>query len=154
LRTHARSNAGFFLVALAMFAVLLPACANDDGGGAGATPTQDPAALEGHEWVLDGFRGTDGQDVSPEVSVNATFDGSTISGSSGCNQYNASYEAAGDQISFGPIAGTLMACPEPAASTEQQYLALLDGVATYAVDGSSLTMFDADGTSVLRYTSG
>lgn len=132
---------------------VLSACASEDGGGSGATPAQDPAALEGHEWALDSLLGTGGQDETVSVSVTATFDGSTISGNSGCNQYNATYEATGDQISFGPIAGALMACPDPAGSTEQQYLALLDGVATYAVDGSTLTMFDADGTSVLRYAS-
>ena len=88
------------------------------------------------------------------VGVDASFDGSTMSGVSGCNQYNAPYEATGNEISFGEIAGTLMACPEDEMAVEDRYLQLLAGVAAYEVDGSSMSMSDAEGTPVLQFSRG
>jgi heat shock protein HslJ len=95
-----------------------------------------------------------GQTEIVDVGVNASFDGTTISGVSGCNQYNASYEASGDEISFGPIAGTKMACPEPQGSTEARFLQLLESIATYEVSGRSMSMNDGDGTPVLQFMQG
>ncbi len=51
-------------------------------------------------------------DAIVDVGVSAEFDGKTISGNAGCNAYNASYEASGSAISFGPIAATKKLCPE------------------------------------------
>jgi heat shock protein HslJ len=89
-----------------------------------------------------------------DVGVNAQFDGSTISGVSGCNSYNATYEATGDQISFGPIVGTKKICPPDAQDVEDRYLQLLAGVATHAVDNRSMSMSDAEGTPVLQFIRG
>ena len=95
-----------------------------------------------------------GQTEIVDVGVSASFDGTTISGNSGCNSYNASYEDTGAQISFGPIAGAKMACGEPEGSTEARYLQLLEGVASYEVSGRSMSMNDADGTPVLQFMQG
>ena len=116
--------------------------------------TQDPAALEGEAWILTQMLTAGGQTEIVDVSVNASFDGTAISGVSGCNQYNASYEATGAQISFGPIAGTKMACPEPDGSTEARFLQLLKGVASYQLSGRAMSMNDADATPVLQFMKG
>ena len=89
-----------------------------------------------------------------DVGVNASFDGSTMSGVSGCNQYSASYDATGNEISVGEIAGTLMACPEDAMAVEDQYRQLLAEVTTFEVSGSSMSMSDSEGTPVLRFSRG
>jgi heat shock protein HslJ len=86
--------------------------------------------------------------------VSASFDGTTISGNAGCNSYHASYEASGSEISFGPVAGTKMACPEAESSTEARYLQLLEGVATFETSGRSMSMSDSDGTPVLQFMQG
>ena len=141
-----RPTGGSLLVALALpFAALLPACGDDEPSG--------PEALEGETWVLTQFVAEDG---STEIvqGVDAEFDGSTISGVSGCNRYNASYEASGDEISFGPIAGTQMACPEPQMSVEVRYLQLLQSVATFEVEGRAMSMADGEGTPVLQFSQG
>lgn len=146
-----RTRTAAIAVSLFAFALLVAACGGDDGSG---SETQDPSALEGKDWVLTQMLTAGGQTQIVDVGVSASFDGSTISGTSGCNQYNASYEASGSQISFGPIAGTQMACPEAQQSTEDRYIQLLAGVGSYEVSGRSMSMNDADGTPVLQFMQG
>jgi heat shock protein HslJ len=141
------------LAPLLVLAIALPGCGGDDDAGSSGSE-QDPAALEGAPWVLTQMLTAGGQTEIVGVGVNAEFDGSSISGISGCNRYNASYEASGNQISFGPIAGTKMQCGEPASSTEMRYLQLLEGVASYEVSGRSMSMSDGDGTPVLQFMKG
>jgi heat shock protein HslJ len=131
----------------------LPACGGDDDGGSSGSE-QDPAALEGASWVLTQMLTASGQTEIVGVGVNAEFDGTAISGNSGCNRYHASYEASDNQITFGPIAGTKMQCGEPASSTETRYLQLLEGVASYEVSGRSMSMSDGDATPVLQFMMG
>lgn len=138
---------GVRLIAFVLpFTVLLSACGGDGASG--------PEALEGTTWVLTQFVVEDGSTESVEVGVDAQFDGSTISGVSGCNQYNASYEASGDEISFGPIAGTQMACPQVEMDVEARYLRLLESVATFEVEGRAMSMADGEGTPVLQFSQG
>lgn len=141
-------------VPLVVFAFALTACGGDDDGSGSDPGTQDPAALEGESWILTQMLTAGGQTEIVDVGVSAEFDGSTISGTSGCNRYNASYEASGNEISFGPISGTKMACPEPESSTEARYLQLLAEIATFETSGRSMSMSDADGTPVLQFMQG
>ena len=141
-------------VCLLVSAFALAACGGDDGGGGSGSDTQDPAALEGKTWILTQMLTAGGGTAIVDVGVSAEFDGKTISGNSGCNSYNASYEASGSEISFGPIAATQKACPGPEADTENRYLQLLDGVASFEVSGRSMSMNDADGTPVLQFSQG
>ncbi|HJS26410.1 MAG TPA: META domain-containing protein [Actinomycetota bacterium] len=135
------------LVALVLpLAAMLPACGDDEPSGS--------EALEGVSWILTQFVAEDGSTQIVDVGVSAEFDGSTISGVSGCNRYNASYEASGDEISFGPIAGTQMACPEPQMSVETRYVQLLESVATFEVEGRAMSMTDGEGTPVLQFSQG
>jgi len=139
---------------LVLLALLLPACGGDDGGGGSDSGAQDPAALEGESWILTEMLTAGGGTVIVDVGVKATFDGSTISGNAGCNSYNAPYEASGDEISFGPISATQMACSGAEGTTEARYLELLAGIATYEVSGRSMSMADGDGTPVLQFSQG
>lgn len=132
-------------------ALALVACGGEDDQGSTA---QDPADLEGKSWVLTQMLNAAGRTEIVDVGVNAMFDGTTISGTSGCNRYNASYEAKGDEISFGPISGTKKVCPEPAGSTETRYLQLLEEIGTYEISGRSMSMTDASGTPVLQFMQG
>lgn len=142
-----RRPRGVRLIALVLpFAVLLPACGDDEPSG--------PEALEGESWILTQFVAEDGSTEIVDVGVDAEFDGESITGTSGCNRYNAPYEAGGDEISFGPIAGTQMACPEPQMGVETRYLQLLESVATFEVEGRAMSMADGEGTPVLQFSQG
>ena len=139
----------FVVVALAF-----SACGGGDDSGSNGGSTQDPAELEGKSWILTQMLTAGGQTQIVEVGVSAEFGGMTISGTSGCNSYHASYEANGSEISFGPIAGTKRLCPEPERSTEDRYLQLLAEIGSYEVSGRAMSMNDTDGTPVLQFMQG
>ena len=138
------------LVPLLLVALALPACGSDDEGSA----EQNPADLEGVSWILTQMTTVGGQTEIVSVGVNAEFDGTTISGNSGCNQYHASYQAQGSQISFGPIATTQKLCGDPEDSTETRYLQLLGDVGSFRISGRSMSMNDTSGTPVLQFSQG
>jgi len=95
----------FRRVAIILPLVAFAACGGDDGSGSNGG-TQDPAALEGKSWILTQMLTAGGQTQILDVGVSASFDGTTISGNAGCNGYHASYEASGNEISFGPVASS------------------------------------------------
>jgi heat shock protein HslJ len=144
----------FALLPLVVLAFAFAACGGDDGGSGSDGGTQDPAALEGESWILTQMLTAGGQTEIVQTGVSAQFDGSTISGNAGCNSYNASYEATGSEISFGPIAATKKICPEDEQSTEDRYLQLLAEIGSFEVSGRSMSMNDTDGTPVLQFMQG
>ena len=144
----------FALLPLVLLAFAFAACGGDDGGSGSDGGTQDPAALEGESWILTQMLTAGGQTEIVQTGVSAQFDGSTISGNAGCNSYNASYEATGSEISFGPIAATKKICPEDEQSTEDRYLQLLAEIGSFEVSGRSMSMNDTDGTPVLQFMQG
>jgi putative lipoprotein len=78
----------------------------------------------------------------PGSEITAQFSGGQISGSTGCNTYNANIIPIADYFVFGPIGTTKMYCESPAGVMEQEsvYLSSLQGVAgyqyQYASDGT------------------
>ena len=112
------------------------------------------ATLEGTLWQLTGYRQGDG--VSSLVlgtEITATLADGTVSGTAGCNQYTAPYTRDGDMLTVGPAASTRMACMEPAGVMEQEtaYLTALSAAATYAVERTRLTVYDAAGAMLLTF---
>jgi heat shock protein HslJ len=96
---------------------------------------------------------TSGQGISlpPGVAPTATFADGTVSGSTGCNRYNAPYTVDGDSLEIGPVASTLMACPSPRDAIESAYVGALDRVVAWAIDGEELMLSDDEGEELLRY---
>jgi heat shock protein HslJ len=140
-------------VPLIVVALALAACGGDEGSSSDPS-TQDPAALEGDSWILTQMLTAGGQTEVVQTGVSAQFDGTTISGTAGCNSYHASYEASGSDISFGPIAATKKLCPQDEQSTEDRYLQLLADVGSFQVSGRSMSMNDTEGTPVLQFMQG
>jgi heat shock protein HslJ len=70
-----------------------------------------------------------------------------LSGSAGCNNYNASYKVAEKTVKIGTIIATRKMCAKPTGVMEQEVLFLkaLATVATYQVDGKQLELRTADG---------
>ena len=75
-----------------------------------------------------------------------------LSGSGGCNQYNAEYTTtASNGITITQPITTLMACAEPVMQQETQYLSLLPQATKYEISGDQLTLFDKTGVKLLIY---
>ncbi len=110
--------------------------------------------LDGTLWVLESYLNGEGEIVPIVLGTRPTaeFEEDGIAGSTGCNQYTASYETSGNNniiIEIGLV--TMMACPLPVSTQETNYLAALGNVASYEISGEQLQMADADGQVVLTY---
>jgi heat shock protein HslJ len=70
-------------------------------------------------------------------------------GSSGCNSFTASYRLSGDELDFGPIASTRMACETQVMEQESRYLAILDAAENLARYGDgSISVIAPDGRAI------
>jgi len=111
----------------------------------GSVSLQD---LNGTSWVLQDFN-FDQQPVSPDTEITAEFADGQISGSAGCNNYNAPLSSDGGQaLTVGPVISTQVACPEPQMSEETEYLAALQGAMqwSYLSGKLALTYQNQDGS--------
>ena len=116
----------------------------------------EPAPLEGTQWELTTYN--NGQQamtsVLPGTRITALFESGTVSGSAGCNNYNASYELDGKSITIGPGASTMMACPEPEGVMEQEqlYLAALQSAGSYQIIANRLELISESGELAAMFT--
>jgi len=95
-------------------------------------------------------------DILPGTVITAFFDGlHTVSGTSGCNEYTASYAGSQTSMVIGQPAATKKACDTPPGVMEQEdlYLATLPEAANYSVVTNVLTLTDSQGKTILTYTS-
>ena len=81
-----------------------------------------------------------------------TFENGKASGSTGCNRFTASYSGSGSELTFGPIATTLMACVGANQAAEREFTQALEQVRTVEVTNGTLVLSDADGKELLRLT--
>jgi len=63
----------------------------------------------------------------------------------GCNMIRCGYTLEGDALSFGQAAMTMMACPPPLDERERALADAFADVAAWAVNGTTLELFDAGG---------
>jgi heat shock protein HslJ len=115
-----------------------------------ASTAGSTTALENTTWVL-AEKTALGAELG-DVVVSATFANGSVSGTGGCNTYNAPYTVDGSKLTIGPnIASTQMACGAAETAVERVVLQRLPKVASYAIDGSTLTLADADGKPLLVF---
>ena len=98
----------------------------------------------------------EGKDLVSIISgstVTAQFQGDQMSGSGGCNTYNATVNVSGDTLTISDAASTEMACSEPERVLEQEtkYLAALQSVAKYTLAGQTLILLDNNDQVVLLF---
>ena len=108
--------------------------------------------LEGTSWSVDELviEGTLTAPIENSVITAQFLDGS-VSGIASCNNYFGPYETDGDEIAFGPLGTTLMACNPELGPRETAYLARLSAANRFELDRNSLTLLDGD-TVLVRYS--
>ncbi|MFC0501100.1 META domain-containing protein [Asaia krungthepensis] len=125
--------------------------------GLGAVPDQTalvveavasplPSALVGN-WVIDRI-GSDAVDPTTPAFLTFRADG-FLSGTGGCNRLMGRVTASGNALTFGPMAGTRMACPGSRMSQEDTFFAAARKVVGWQVDQGTLLLTDAQGDIVL-----
>lgn len=109
-----------------------------------------PLAFEGPTWQL-AAPGTQGAGVGAieKRPVTALFEGGRVSGFSGCNRFMGAYTLDRDSVLIGPLAGTMMACPDPEMAIEKTFLGALTGTLRYAISADQLTLTPASGTPLV-----
>ncbi len=118
-----------FTVTLTRDGADLPGCAGE------------PARLLAGDWVVTTL---DGAALPKGADVTLSFDADRVAGLAACNRYAGGYTLTGEGLSFGPMAGTRMACPEPLMATETAVYAAFARVTQFdiAPDGSLLLKAD------------
>jgi heat shock protein HslJ/chaperonin cofactor prefoldin len=113
---------------------------------------EETYAAEDMVWVLSSYADAGSMTAVP-VGVETTLlmSGGEAGGSAGCNNYFGSYEIGADSLTFGEFGSTRMICEEPTQGLEDAYLALLGGVAGWAVDGTILSLSDTTGAVTLVF---
>ena len=107
---------GVLLAVLAVSAGCGSRSGGSSGGGGGSSTSA--AALAGTSWRLTGWS-VSSQDPN-DFTITAEFKDGRIGGKSAVNQYGGPYTAGDDgSISFGDLASTMMAGPEPDMKAEK-----------------------------------
>jgi putative lipoprotein len=128
----------------------------------------DPARLDGYEllvrrvadaapslygaWLAEDIGGAG---VLDDVQSTLTIaEDGTVSGRGGCNGFGGMATISGEKLSFGPLAGTLMACPEAVMDQERKFHDALAATAAFRLDAAErkLVLLDAAGTELVRFT--
>jgi heat shock protein HslJ len=121
------------------------------------TPTPAPVPLPGSSWTLKSFVDQDSTSfpVPDGVTITATFSGTDVSGSSGCNTYSGPYVAKTDgEITIGLLTVTGRVCSETAMTAETAYLAALDQVRSYSATTAKLKLVAGGSSARLVFTPG
>lgn len=77
-------------------------------------------------------------------------DTGAASGSAGCNQFSGSVVVSADEIRFGPLATTKMACGKPIDALEARYLAALSAARTWTINGEGNLVIEGGDRLVLQ----
>jgi len=133
------------LLAIPLFMFCAPAVMASDPPLIGFA-TESSVALDAYSWRLAGLPDTDSNALAGlERPVWTRFEAGRISGFSGCNNFMGAYTIEGDRVTLGQLAGTLMACNEPAASIDNSFRAAFAGTLRYEIIGSQLRLTTAAG---------
>lgn len=95
-----------------------------------------------------------GTGMVPLATITTTFsDTGLVSGSTGCNNYVASYQVSGDRIAVGKPAVAKNECNSPIGVTDQEtiYLSNLKAADRFTIENERLTFYDLKGTILLIY---
>lgn len=128
-------------------------CGSDDEDSTTGTlgTVTSEGNVEGVNWTLTELNGE-----APPAGVEATltFDGTNVSGSSGCNTYSGAATFDEDVVEISDqLASTLKACEPEVGEFEAAYLTMLADASIFAVDGDTLTLSN-DSDTVLATFSG
>lgn len=119
-----------------------------------AAPSGSP--LEETDWFLRSYYDGIGAQVGllDGTAITALFGTSgSLSGSAGCNTYNAGFTAGDPALTINPPLSTQQTCaiPEGIMQQEQAYLDLLPTAAFYEISGDTLTIYNRQRAPILQY---
>jgi heat shock protein HslJ len=132
---------------------------NEDGEVVVTFVESESLSLTGTNWIANGVNNGRGgvQSIVIGNEITAVFgEEGSLSGSAGCNNYGGTYEVDGENMSIGPLAVTAMFCEQPEGTMDQEseYLAALETVAAWSIDGDVLDLSTSEGARAVSYNAG
>jgi|WetSurSiteA1Bulk_404760.scaffolds.fasta_scaffold00004_63 heat shock protein HslJ len=92
------------------------------------------------------------QSLAPNTLITLNVDNDKITGTDGCNRYNALYVLNEDTLNINKnIATTMMACPEPIMQQAASYTGALAQTTSYKIEGSQLILLDTEGKPLATF---
>lgn len=127
----------------------------DDAGTPLFTLMMPAAQFTQTEWTLVAYHNGRGL-VTPlaDTQITAIFNAETgLTGSAGCNTYQAAYEQTDSALTIGMAASTRRLCGQPDGVMQQEaaFLAMLPAVATYALSPDQLDLKNAAGITIAQF---
>jgi heat shock protein HslJ len=117
----------------------------------------ESTALEGATWRLVDLPGQAPATLAKlERGLTARFEAGRVTGFAGCNTFMGTYTLKENRLTVGALAGTMMACPEPAMTLERAFHAGMGGMGgmkgpfSYTITGNRLSL-KADSGAVLAF---
>ena len=139
-----------FDIAAAPPVVGVRSVSTSQANGARGAGDQASRPLEGTYWKTVELAGKPVSASEPRREAHLQFQAGRVSGSDGCNRIAGSYQRNGDGLTFRQVAGTQMACLNP-AGTEAPFRAALSRSTHLALEGDRLQLFDAAGTQLAAF---
>ena len=120
-----------------------------------AGQTQPPTAgskrpVEGTHWRATELAGKPTPKQDPKREAHLEFQAGRVSGSDGCNRLTGSFQLKGDRVTFGQMAGTMMACLD-SSEIEGPFRDALKNASRLTVVGDRMELFDAAGTRLAAF---
>jgi len=92
------------------------------------------------------------QSLVADTLITLNFDNDKITGSDGCNRYNALYTVNEDRLNISrSIATTMMACPELIMQQASSYTSALAQAMSYKIEGAQLVLLDTEGNPLATF---
>jgi heat shock protein HslJ len=112
--------------------------------------TPDSDLLTGTSWQVEDIDGGGVIDGSP-ATVQFPEPG-RVAGNSSCNRYMGGYERDGQSLSFGALAGTMMACPDSLMNQERHFYEAMEQVTGWRIDPQTdlLHLVNEAGDTIIR----
>lgn len=110
-----------------------------------------PEALAGTQWKLISYGSIHNPTPAvPEANTSLTFSkNGKLNGTVGCNSFSGDYvvgpatgqnQGSRNRITFGPVASTLMACPDPIMDQESVVFQIFSGTTKFTIESDKLTI--------------
>ena len=118
----------------------------------GASPQKPDASLLNTYWKLINLEGQRAPLGAGEREVHIVFssEGDGVHGFSGCNRFTGAFRQDGNDLDFGPIAATRMACVM-GMDLERRFLDALSSARSFRISGDSLTLFGPEDSALLDF---
>ena len=97
------------------------------------------------------IKSLNGNESSRALSFTIETSENKISGKTNCNNYFGTYTISNaDELKIGPLGATEMYCEEKVMKTERELFKAYKDSKTFSFDGKMLTLFNKEGTLLIR----